>query len=73
MWYYYRQERYTQGCGKEPRRKDTTSEDQGIDNIKMDLQEVGWGGMDCIDLGHMPGCCECGIEPSRSIKCEEFD
>jgi hypothetical protein len=20
------------------------------DNIKMDLQEVGWGGMDCIDM-----------------------
>jgi hypothetical protein len=20
------------------------------DNIKMDLQEVGWGGMDCIEL-----------------------
>jgi len=22
----------------------------GEDNIKMDLQEVGWGGMDWIDL-----------------------
>jgi hypothetical protein len=22
------------------------------DNIKMDLQEVGWGGMDWIDLAH---------------------
>jgi hypothetical protein len=21
-----------------------------VDNIKMDLSEVGWGGMDCIDL-----------------------
>jgi hypothetical protein len=20
------------------------------DNIKMDLREIGWGGMDCIDL-----------------------
>jgi len=20
------------------------------DNIKLDLQEVGWGGMDCVDL-----------------------
>ena len=23
---------------------------RGEDNIKMDLQEVAWGGMDCIDL-----------------------
>jgi len=31
------------------------------DNIKMDLQEVGcWG------------TCECGNEPSGSIKCGEF-
>ena len=22
------------------------------DNIKIDLQEVGWGGMDSIDLAH---------------------
>jgi hypothetical protein len=21
-----------------------------VDNIKMDLKEIGWGGMDCIDL-----------------------
>jgi hypothetical protein len=21
-----------------------------VDNIKMDLREIGWGGMDCIDL-----------------------
>jgi hypothetical protein len=25
-------------------------EDPGLDNIKMDLQEVGWGGMDWIVL-----------------------
>ena len=23
---------------------------EGEDNIKMDLQEVGWGSKDCIDL-----------------------
>jgi hypothetical protein len=23
-----------------------------MDNIKMDLREIGWGGMDCIDLAH---------------------
>jgi hypothetical protein len=23
-----------------------------VDNIKMDLREIGWGGADWIDLGH---------------------
>jgi hypothetical protein len=23
-----------------------------VDNIKMDLKEIGWDGMDWIDLGH---------------------
>ena len=32
--------------------KETNLEDPGVDgeNIKMDRQEVGWGGMDWIDL-----------------------
>jgi hypothetical protein len=34
------------------------------DNIKVDLQDVGFGGMDWID--------ECGNEHSGSIKCGEF-
>ena len=38
-------------------------------NIKMDLQEVGLGGMDWIELA---GTCECGNERSSSIKCGEF-
>ena len=44
------------------------------DNIKMDLQEVGCGGMDWIELakGQVAGTCECGDEPSGSIKCGEF-
>jgi hypothetical protein len=33
------------------------------DNIKLDLREIGWGGMDWIDLA------EHGNEPSGSIKC----
>ena len=44
------------------------------DNIKMDLQEVGCGGIDWIQLaqGHVIGTFECGNEPSGSIKCGEF-
>jgi hypothetical protein len=40
------------------------------DNIKMYLQEVGWGGADLIDLAQeqVAGSCECGNEPSGSIK-----
>jgi hypothetical protein len=38
------------------------------DNIKMDLQEVGCGGMDWM----VAGTCECGIELSGSVKCGEF-
>jgi hypothetical protein len=34
-------------------------------NNKMDLQEVGCGGMDWIDVA---GTCDCGLEPSDSIK-----
>jgi len=54
-------------------------EDLGADgriNTEMDLQEVGWGGMDWIDLAHdrdkRAGDRECGNEPSCSIKCGEF-
>jgi hypothetical protein len=39
------------------------------DNIKMDLQEVGCGGKDWIQVA---GTCECSNEPSNSIKSEEF-
>jgi hypothetical protein len=41
------------------------------DNIKMDLQEVGCGGMDWIGLAQDSNC-ECGNEPSGSIKRGEF-
>ena len=46
------------------------------DNTKMDLQEVGCGGygLDQADSGkgNVAGTCECGNEPSGSIKCGEF-
>jgi hypothetical protein len=46
------------------------------EDIKMDLQEVGCGDMDWIKLAKdrdlVAGTCECGNEPSGSIKCGEF-
>ena len=46
-------------------------------NIKMDIQEVGWeGGKDWIDLAQdkesLRGSCECGNELSGSVKCRKF-
>jgi hypothetical protein len=46
-----------------------------LDNIRMDLVEVGWGDVDWIglseDRGQVESSCEFGIEPSGSIKCWE--
>jgi hypothetical protein len=45
------------------------------DNIKMSLREVGLGhGPDRSDSGEgqVAGCCECGNEPSYSIKSGQF-
>jgi len=46
------------------------------DNNKVDLQEVGCGGMDWIDLTEgrdmWGGACKRGNVPSGSIKCGEF-
>jgi hypothetical protein len=43
------------------------------ENIKMYLQEAGFGGTDWIDLAQDKDTCEYGHEPSGSIKCREFD
>ena len=45
------------------------------DNIKVDLQEEGWGhGLDGAGSrwGQVAGTGECGNEPSCSLKCGEF-
>jgi hypothetical protein len=44
-----------------------------VDNIKIDLREIGWGGMDWIDLAQdrYQWTSEHGNEPSGSIKCWE--
>jgi hypothetical protein len=46
------------------------------DNIEMNLREMGWGGMDWIDLAQDRDqwrCpCEHGNEPLGSIKCWEI-
>ena len=45
-----------------------------VDNIKMDLQKVGWGectGLIWLRKGQMVCACKCGNEPSGSIKCGE--
>jgi len=46
-----------------------------VDNIRMDLQEVGCGYIDWIGLavaGQVADACECGNEPSGSVNCGEF-
>jgi hypothetical protein len=44
-------------------------------NIKMDYREIGWGGMDWINMAkdkdQCRAVCEQGNEPSGSIKCWE--
>jgi hypothetical protein len=53
-------------------------EDPGLrrkDNIKMDFREVEWGHVLYrfgSGYGQVEGSCECGNEPSSSIKCGKF-
>jgi hypothetical protein len=44
-----------------------------VDNIIMDLREIGWRGLDwpCSEWGPVEGSCEDGNEPLGSIKCWE--
>jgi hypothetical protein len=47
-----------------------------VDNIKLDLREIGWDGVDWIDLAQdrdfMEGSFEHGNEPLGSIKSWKF-
>ena len=67
-----------QGYGGKTRRREGTwkTQMQMEDNIKMDLQEVERGGIGLDRSGsgqrEVAGTCECGNEPSSSIKCGEF-
>jgi hypothetical protein len=43
-----------------------------VDNIRMDLVEVGWGGIGLAqDRDRWRVFCEFGIEASGSVKCSE--
>jgi hypothetical protein len=46
-----------------------------VDNIKIELLEIGWGGVDWIGLAQdrdkLESSCECGHERSGSIECWE--
>jgi hypothetical protein len=47
-----------------------------VDNMKIDLIEIGWDGVDWINLAQerdqWRGSCEHGNEPLGSIKCWEI-
>jgi hypothetical protein len=47
---YGGKEKCIEDIGGKARRKEATGKTKRVDNIKMDLREIGWGGMDWIDL-----------------------
>jgi hypothetical protein len=51
--------------GKRPLRRPRR---RWVDNIKMDLRDIRWNGMDWIGIEPVEGSCEHGNEPSGSIK-----
>jgi hypothetical protein len=42
-----------------------------VDNIKIDLREIGWGGFDMIDLAQDKGQWRDFVNPVMNIKCWE--
>lgn len=47
-------------------------EDQGVDNIKLHIREIGLEGVINIDSALDRDWCEQGREPWGSIKCKEY-
>ena len=62
--------------GKPERKRSLGSPRRRWDNMKVDLEEVGCGGMEMdrpgSRYGQVAGTFKCGNEPSGSVKCEEF-
>jgi hypothetical protein len=51
-----REEECIQDIGGSDRRKEPTGKTKrqvGVDNIKIDLRDIGWDGMDWIDLAQI--------------------
>ena len=75
---YGGEERLIHGFGERPMGKISLGRPRcgWGDNIKMDLQEVGGGCEDLMELAQdrdkVAGTCECGNEPSGTIQCGEF-
>jgi hypothetical protein len=74
--YWERRGAYRDLVGKpEGRRPLVRPRSRWEDNIKMYLREVeweAWTGSIWLKIGQLAGCCECGNEPSGSIKCLEL-
>jgi len=69
---HWEQERCIQGFGEDPegKRPFGRPRHRWEDNIKVDLKEVGCGlNQGGSGQGQMAGTCECGNEPSGSVKC----
>ena len=72
MWRVWVRRGGEQGLGGETGGKETTGRPR---RRWLDLQEVGCGYMDWIGLAQdrqVADACECGNEPSGSVKCGEF-
>jgi hypothetical protein len=71
---YGGEERCIQGFNVKTRGKETTWR-RWEGNIKMDRRETEWGhrlDQSGSGQGQVAGSCECGNEPSISIRCREF-
>jgi hypothetical protein len=61
--------------GKSPLGRPRRPRRRWVGNIRKDLQELGCGHMEWIGLAQdrqVADACECGNEPSGSVKCGEF-